>query len=105
AATGGEEPAADLAPEPVPQVRAPPAGEQLVLEEPRETDVVGEVLELGRIALAGRGVLGEPRQIVRQRVVSHAELAQERAVNDEVRIAPDRRGEVAVRGARKPRVA
>ena len=83
----------------------PAALEQRVLEQPGEADVVGEVLELPRLALARRGLLGERRQVARHRLVPVAELAQERTVDDEVGVAPDRRGEMAVGGAREPRVA
>ena len=82
-----------------------PRSRRRVVEQPREADLVGEVLEPRRLALARRGVLGELGQVVRQRVVAEAELAQQRAVDDEVGVAPDRRGEVAVRRAREPRVA
>ena len=46
-----------------------------------------------------------PCRSVRQRVVALAELAQQRPVDDQVGIAADRRGEVAVRGAGEPGVA
>ena len=78
---------------------------QPALEQPREADLVGEVLDLRRLALALGRVLGELGEVLRQRVVAQAELAQQRAVDDEVRVAADRRGEVAVRGAREPGVA
>ena len=67
--------------------------------------LVGRVLDLRRLALARRGVLGELGEILGHRVVALAELAQERAVDDEVGVAADRRGEVAVGGAREAGVA
>ena len=44
-------------------------------------------------------------QVAGDRVVAGADLAQQRAVDDEVGVAADRRGEVAVGGAREPGVA
>src|SRR5207244_11454515 len=85
--------------------RLPAALEELGLEEPRETELVREVLGVGRLPLARGRVLCEGAEVLRRRVVGGAELAQERAVADEVRVAADRRGEVAVCGAREPRVA
>jgi hypothetical protein len=49
--------------------------EELALEQPRQADVVGEVLELGRLSLPRRGVLGQLAQLGRRRVVGRAELA------------------------------
>ena len=84
-----------------------PAGvEEPALEEPGEAERVGPVLDLGGLALA------RPTSTRRARGSSSgsgssasAELAQERAVDDEVGIAADRRREVAVRATREARVA
>src|SRR5207237_5225116 len=51
----------------------PAALEELRLEQPREAELIGEVLDLRRLALAERRVLGEPRQVVGRRVVGGAE--------------------------------
>ena len=83
----------------------PAALEELRLEQPREADVVGEVLELGRLALAGGGVLGEVAEVLGERLVADAELAEERAVDDEVGVAADRAREMAVGGACEAGVA
>ena len=50
-------------------------------------------------------MLGERAQVFRQRLVGDAELAEERAVDDQVGKAADRTGEVAVRRAREARMA
>ncbi len=50
-------------------------------------------------------MLGEAVEILGQRVVALAELAQQRAVHDEIGVAADRRGEVAVRRAGEAGVA
>ena len=52
----------------------------------------------------GTRLFGELPELVRKRLVGGPELAEERAVHDEVRVAADRRGEVTVGPARKPRV-
>ena len=82
-----------------------PRSKSTLVEQPREADVVGEVLELRRLALALRRVLAERREVVGHGVVGEAELAQQRAVDDQVGVAADRRGEVRVRRAREARVA
>src|SRR5204862_276767 len=63
--------------------------EQSPLEQPREADLVGAVLELRRLALAHRRLLRELRQILRQWIVGDAELPQERPVAHEIRIPAD----------------
>ena len=76
------------------------AGEALVpaelvetpLEQPGEADVVGEVFDLPGLALAGRGVLGELLQIAGQGIVGQAELAQQRAMHDQVGVPANRGG-------------
>ena len=60
------------------------------VEQPGQADLVGLVLDLGGLALARRGVLGERVEIGGRRIVARAELAQERAVADDVGIAADR---------------
>src|SRR5262249_14543753 len=67
----------------------PAALAEAVLEQPGEADLVREVLELRRLPLALRRVLGELRQPFRYGVVAHGELTEQRAVDDEVRVAPD----------------
>src|SRR5205823_14605005 len=83
----------------------PAALEQLALEQPGEADVVGGVLDVGRLALAGGGVLGEVGEVLRRRLVGRAELVQERPVDDEVGVTADRAREGAVRRAREAHVA
>ena len=83
----------------------PPELEQLPVEQPREADLVGEVLDLGRLPLAHGRVLGDLRQVALRRLVSLPDLPQQHAVRDQVGVAPDRRGEVAVARAREARVA
>src|SRR5919201_3105454 len=80
-------------------VRALPAAlEELRLEKPGEAELVGEVLDLGGLALANRCVLRQRGQVLRRRILGGAQLVQERAVAHEVGVAADRRGEVAVSG-------
>ena len=50
------------------------------------------MLDLGRFPLAGRGVLGQAVEVPGRRIVGEAELAQQRTVDDEIRVAPDRCG-------------
>src|SRR5918994_1846781 len=71
----------------------PAALEEDVLEQPRGNDVVCAVLDLARLAFLGK------------RLVRRAELSEQPPVHDEIGVASDRRREVAVRGAREPRVA
>ena len=79
--------------------------EQLALEQEAAGDVVGVALDRHRLALAGRG----PRPGVRHPRGLRRRLAGDRrqqpAVADQVRVAPDRRGEVAVARRRQPGVA
>src|SRR5439155_13429223 len=63
----------------------PPAFEQLVFEQPCETQLVREVLDPGRFALAAGRVLGEAVEVAGDGIVRGAELAQQCAVDDEVR--------------------
>src|SRR3712207_4439944 len=64
--------------------------EQDGLEQPREAELVGEVLERGGLALARRRVLGEVRSLPRpDRLVGGSELAEQRTVADEVGVAAD----------------
>ena len=76
------------------------------LEQEREAGVVGVALDLHRLALGGRrrqpGLveLGRPR-----RDVVGTDRREQRAVRDDVRVAPDRRREVAVALAREAGVA
>src|SRR5580765_4858320 len=87
----------------LPRPRLVPAPvEELRLEQPGEADVVGEVLQLGRLALAGRCVFCQVAQMLRERLVGGSELAKQCAVDDEVGVAPDRAREMGVRRAREP---
>src|SRR5207302_11088296 len=104
-AEAGEEPGADQ-PDDLALVRLLPAAlEQLALEEPRETQLVGQVFDLGCLALADGGVLGQLLEVSGRWIVRESELPQQRPVHDEVGIAPDRRGEMAVGAARESRMA
>src|SRR5581483_9305721 len=105
AAEAGEEAGAEKAGDLALERLLPAALDQPVLEQPREAELVGRVLDLGRLALARRRVLGELAELLGHRVVALPELAQEGAVDDEVRVAADRRGEVAVGAAREAGVA
>src|SRR3954464_852479 len=67
------------------------------VEQPCEADVIGLVLDVRRLALAHGDVLGKLCEVVGHRGVGGADLAQQRAVTDEVGVPPDRRGEVTVR--------
>ena len=58
-----------------------------------------------RLALLHRAMLGRGRDVLGEGLVCRADLPEQRAVDDEVRVAADRRGEVAVRAAREPGVA
>ncbi len=76
------------------------------LEQERQADVVGGALDLHRLALGRRSVHGHLVELVRRgRGVVDAEPLQQRAVRDHVRVAPDRRREVAVARAGEPGVA
>src|SRR5207244_6733840 len=83
----------------------PAAVEQLALEQPREAELVGPVLDPGGGSLLQRRVLGEGVEVGRRGIVGGTELAKERPVADQIWVAADRRGEVAVGAARKARVA
>ena len=77
------------------------------LEQEGEADVVGGALDLHRLALGRRGGDARLVELVRraQGGVVDAEALEQRAVRDHVRVAADRRGEVAVARAAEPRVA
>src|SRR5215210_914193 len=85
--------------------RLPPTLEEDVVEEPRETDVVRAVFDLGRGPLPERRVFRGVVELLGHGIVVRAELPQQRAVHDEVGISADRRREVTVRDARETRVA
>ncbi|MDP9232424.1 MAG: ribonuclease catalytic domain-containing protein, partial [Actinomycetota bacterium] len=97
----GDDHAGDLAVE----GRLPAELEEALLEQPGKADLVGLVLELRGVTLSDRRLLGDLGEILRQRLVRDSELAQERAVHDEIGIAADRRGEMAVGGAGEAHVA
>src|SRR4051812_16520248 len=79
---------------------------QAALEEECEADVERRALDLQRAALSGRRRRAGLLHLggVRAGVVD-AQRGQQSAVDDDVRIAPDRRREVAVAGTREPGVA
>src|SRR6185312_10255978 len=80
--------------------------EQLALEQERARDVVGGALDAHRVALARRAPVAGARQAGRSRgLLPAADGAQQRAVADEVGVAADRRGEVAVVREPEPGVA
>ena len=81
-----------------------PPLEQLALEQEAARDVVGGALDRHRVALARRAQSPAPgSREASRRVLPAADRRQQRAVADEVRVAADRRGEVAVvRRARGP---
>src|SRR5262245_6757563 len=85
--------------------RLPAQLEQALLEQPGEAEFVRAVLELRRVPLALRRLYRVLVQVVGQGLVRDAELAQQRPVHDEVGVATDRRSEVTVGRACKPRVA
>ena len=94
-------------PDPITPITSPahgssqPSSKSRPVEEPREADLVGEVLDARRLPLALRRVLRELGEVRRRRIVRQPELAEQRAVHDEIGIAADRRGEVRVRRARE----
>src|SRR4051812_49347883 len=80
--------------------------EEQALEQEGVGDVVGVALDLHRVALAPRGPLGRlVEHVGAGRVVAAGDGAEQRAVADEVGVAPDRRGEVAVGRRVQARVA
>ena len=99
AVEGDERARADHARRPRPRTRAcQPLLEQAALEQERARDVVGGALDRHRVALA-RASTTRPRPPGprRARSASPAPIArQQRAVADQVRVAADRRREVAV---------
>src|SRR5205807_4081686 len=87
------------------ELPVPAALVQLALEQEREADVVRVTLELHRAALRRRAMCGDLVQLVhgrRRNLV--AERREQRPVHAQIRVAPDRRREVTVGGAREPRV-
>src|SRR6266511_3960618 len=83
----------------------PAALEELRVEEPGEAELVRQVLDLRRLSLAAGRVLGQFVELHGRRLVGEAELAQQRSVDDQIRVAPDRRREMAIGAAGEPRVA
>ena len=80
--------------------------EQLAAQQERRTNPVGVPLDRRRLALAlGAAPAGLAHRRGLGLVLSRPERGQERPVGDEIRVAPDRRGEVGVRGAAEPGVA
>src|SRR5438270_556338 len=83
-----------------------PALEHLALEQERARDVVGVALDDHRRALALAGPRADGPQPARaRRVLAAADRAEQRPVADEVGIAADGRGEVAVAREPQARVA
>ena len=89
---------------PVPRL-VPAVVEQAPVQQPGSADVVGDVLDLGRLALALGGVLGEVGEVRGRLLVGRAELVQQRAVDDQIGVAADRAREMAVRGAGETHMA
>ena len=85
--------------------RLPTPLEEDGFQQPAEAELVGQVLDLGRLPLARGGVLGQTLEVARRRLVAEPELAQERPVDDQVRIPADRAREVAVGRAGEAGVA
>ena len=79
---------------------------QRAFEHEAAPDVVGRALDHHRLALALGGPGSELGQLARARLpLAGRRGRQQRAVADEVRVAPDGRGEVAVAAGVQPRVA
>ena len=96
-----EQPGADQAHDLAFEGCAPALFVQAAIEQPGEADLVGAVLHPGGRPLARRAVLGEGAQLLGDALVGEPELVQKGAMADQVGVAPDRRGEVAVGGARQ----
>src|SRR3954469_18717689 len=80
--------------------------EEQALQQERVGDVVGRALDLHRVALTPGGPLGGLLERVGPRgVLAAADRAEQRAMADEVGIAPDRRREVRVGRRVQARVA
>src|SRR5207247_5083348 len=58
------------------------------LELPGQAEVVCQMLQLSGFPLPRRGVLREAIEVAGWRIVGEAELAQQRAGDDELRVAP-----------------
>src|SRR5918996_1207061 len=84
--------------------RVPARLEQPALEQPGEAELVGAVLDLGRFTLALGRPLRQLVEIIGGRLVGEPEQREQRAMADEVGVAADRRGEVAVGPTREPGV-
>ena len=97
-AEGDERARADHARDLAGVLRVPAALEQLGLEHEAARDVVGGALDRHRVALALRAPRRPPPRAARRAARSSpaADRRQQRAVADEVGVAADRRGEVAV---------
>src|SRR5919106_5973083 len=76
--------------------RVPARLEQAALEQPGEAELVGAVLDLGRFTLALGRPLRQLVEIVGGRLVGEPKQREQRAMADEVGVAADRGGEVAV---------
>ena len=86
---------------------APPARlEQLTPEQEGPADAIGVALDRRSLALTlGAAPAGISHRPGVGLVLSRPDRGQERAVDDEVRVAADRRGEVGVGRAAQPGVA
>src|SRR6476619_1671699 len=79
---------------------------QLALEQESGADVVGPPLDAHRLALTLAAVPGSLARFGSARCqLALAQRSQQGTVDDEVRVAPDRRGEMTVGGAAEPGVA
>src|SRR2546423_14122946 len=68
----------------------PPPLVELGVEQPRETDVVRSVLDVRGSALPLRRVPGEVAQFDRRRLFGRTQLSQQRSMDDEIGVPPDR---------------
>ena len=88
------------------ELGVPAALEQLGLEQEAARDGVAAPLDRHRVALAHRAPLARGLHVRGpRRVLAGADRGQQRAVADQVRVAADRRGEVAVARRAQPGVA
>src|SRR6476646_1050423 len=78
---------------------------ELGVEQPGQADVVRAVFHICCSPLPLGRVVCELAQIRWHRVLGNVQLAEQGAMDDQVGVAPNRRGEMAVRGAGKPRMA
>src|SRR5262249_51231821 len=106
AAEAGERAAADHPGDLALEFGVGSAPAELALEQERGADLVALALAPHRVALALAALAGGlPRLGGAGGSLPLADRGQQGPVDDEIRVTPDRRGEVAVGGASQPRVA